>query len=384
MWSTNQATRYQSRSLTDCIDGALLAIWPRRAQQELLLDLGEHKLWDQATRRAAVEDAANWFVRELGLPATLYFEAHASRVEVEDEYASTVARRLDDFACLGEPVVGVAKWASTIAPALGSSAKTLANSLSGPMRTDRADHRWLRVIARAERGHAHNGAWCFHRRSLETTVDALSSLANTAILDAGDALVVFSLLALWQRRRSTRTVRGNRGRPKTRRKTPKPIARLLGELAKPSQPLALVRLARHLKPDAGRAVAELAIEAALTEAHLAPHLTRSTVPGCGGAISGESWLRAAEAALTEAAGLVSVEDRAIFAFRVDRQRAWHAQRPQSVADAQLRSHPYVRACLVLEQVVFNLETETTAFAPATPGLLMLLPALRSRGLVEEL
>lgn len=370
-------------SLADCIDRAMTVMWPRRAHQELLLDLGERKQWDQAGRREAVAEATAWLIRELGLPGTVSVEAGASPAREDDEHARALARRLGHVAGLGEPTVGVAAWACGIAPALGSSAKTLANSLSGPLRADRGDHRWLRVIASTERGRDHRQAWCFHRRGPETMAEALASLAGTTMFDAGDALVVLSLLALWQRRRAPAKARGNRGRPETRRATPKPVAALLGGLAQPAQAVALVNLARHLEPEAGRAVSELAIESALTEAHLAPHPSRSVPQGRGAATSGESWLAAAEAALTGAGGLVADEDRAVFAFRVDRQRAWRARRPQSVADGHLRSHPYVAACLALEQTIINPETETAPFAPATPGLLMQLPALRSRGLLED-
>lgn len=371
-------------SLADCLDRAAAAMWPRRAHQELLLDLGERKQWDLAIRRRAVDEAAAWLVRELQLPPSYPVTRDGARAVVdEDQHARAVARSLGRVAGLSAPIVGVATWACGIAPALGSSAKTLANSLSGPLRADRGDHRWLRVIAGTIRGRPHSDAWCFHRRCPETMARMLGSLAGKATFDAGDALVVLSLLALWQRRRPTTKARGNRGRRESRRATPKPVAALIGGLAQPLQAVALVNLATHLEPAAGRALAELAIEAALTEAHLAPHPTRSVSRGRGSATSGESWLAAAEAALRETGSLVPDEDRAVFCFRVDRQRAWRARRSQSVVDEDLRRHPYVGACLALEQTIINPEAENTPLAPATPGLLMLVPALRSRGLLES-
>lgn len=372
-------------SLADCIDRAAAAMWPRRTHQELLLDLGERKQWDPASRRETVVEAAAWFIRELALPLSVSVDAEAANCDHgSDEDVLDLARTLGRVGRQeGASARGVAAWARAIAPALGSSAKTLANSLSNPLRADRCDHRWLRAIARAVQGRGHPDAWCFHRRGPQAMADALASFAATPTFDAGDALVVLSLLALWQRRRSTATARGNRGRRHTRRATPKPVASLIGGLAQPAQAAALVKLALHLEPTAGRVVAELAIESALTEAHLAPHPTRSARHGPDATTSGESWLAAAENALTEAGSLVTDEDRAVFAFRVDRQRAWRARRPQSVVDEHLRRHPYVAACLALEQAIIDPGFAMVPFAPATPGLLMLLPALRSRGLVEE-
>jgi len=212
---------------------------------------------------------------------------------------------------------------------------------------------------------------------------AVRPLGAVERFDAGDALVVLSLLALWQRRRPTERVKGNRGRSRSRRTTPKPVAALLGGLAQPAQATALVMLARHLDPEAGRALSELAIEAALTEAHLAPHPTRSSASAGVPGTSGESWLRAAENAIEETGALLAEEDRAVLAFRIDRQRAWRARRPQSVEDDRLGRHPYVAACLALEQRIINPEAEAARFATGTTGLLMLLPALRSRGLLEK-
>lgn len=130
-------------------------------------------------------------------------------------------------------------------------------------------------------------------------------------------------------------------------------------------------------------MAELGIESALTEAHLEAHPSRAASQGYGATLNSESWLKATEAALAEAGSLVADEDRDVFDFRVDRQRAWLERRPQSVASEHLRRHPYVAACIILEETIIDPERETVPFMATTPGLLMLLPALRSRGLVED-
>ena len=370
--------------LGDCLGRAIIAMWPRRAHQELLLDLGERKGWDADDRGEAIGAAAAWLIGELGLPPTVSMDGPLARAEHEgDGPVLDRARALGLTAKLGEPTAGVAAWVCGLAPALGSSAKTLANSLSRGLRSDRGDHRWLRVVTRVANGGGDRDAWCFHRRSPHSMGRAVRPLGAVERFDAGDALVVLSLLALWQRRRPTERVKGNRGRSRSRRTTPKPVAALLGGLAQPAQATALVMLARHLDPEAGRALSELAIEAALTEAHLAPHPTRSSASAGVPGTSGESWLRAAENAIEETGALLAEEDRAVLAFRIDRQRAWRARRPQSVEDDRLGRHPYVAACLALEQRIINPEAEAARFATGTTGLLMLLPALRSRGLLEK-
>ena len=75
-------------------------------------------------------------------------------------------------------------------------------------------------------------------------------------LDALDTQLLFSLIALWQRRRPTSAVRANRARLSTRRTAPKPLVRLRDTLILPDQALALLGI-EHL------GVRALAIEAAL-------------------------------------------------------------------------------------------------------------------------
>ena len=82
-------------SLADCLERAVEAMWPRRAQQELLLDLGERKEWDLANRRVAVEGAGAWLIRELGLPPSVSVDAAAPRAGEDGvEHARSLARTL--------------------------------------------------------------------------------------------------------------------------------------------------------------------------------------------------------------------------------------------------------------------------------------------------
>lgn len=328
------------------------------------------------------DGAATWLVRELGLPASVTLDIEGPRDGNGDEHARSLLRSLGRRAKLGEPAPGVAAWACGAAPALGVSAKTLANSVSGTLRSERSDHRWLRVLARVSSGHSDSDAWCYHRRTPAALGKALGSMAVSGALDAGDAVIVLSLLALWQRRRSTALARGNRGRHEPRRSTPKPLAALIGGLVQPSQPTALVKLAMHLAPDAGRAVPELALEAALTEAHLSPHPSRSVVRGRDQHAASESWLKSAQLALNEANGMLHGRDAAVFAFRIERQRAWREARPQPDEDESLRSHPYVAACLALERKILDPFSDPGRLEYDSPGVLMQLPALRARDLLE--
>ncbi len=125
--------------LADCIDRAVTAMWPRRAHQELLFDLGERKQWDHGDRRAAVEEATAWLVRALGLPPVVSVCRDGRPAGAADEHARALAQQLGRAACRGETTIGIAAWLCGIAPALGSTAKTLANSLSGAIRTERSD-----------------------------------------------------------------------------------------------------------------------------------------------------------------------------------------------------------------------------------------------------
>ncbi|MEZ4319740.1 MAG: hypothetical protein R3F61_19645 [Myxococcota bacterium] len=164
------------------------------------------------------------------------------------------------------------------------------------------DHRWLLLITRIVSGgltDVHSNAWLYHRRTLFKTGALLFGMARGGTFDASDALLVFSLLALWQRRRPTDTVRSNKGRTTPRRETAKPVAALGGSIVSPGQIAPLVRLSTGIAD--GQRLALVALEAALTEAHLAPHQARRTK---GTEVwDGESWLRAVECALDDVSGV---------------------------------------------------------------------------------
>ena len=355
------------------LDGVLLhgirTIWPRRSQRELLFDLGERKGWTEEVFEEAVARAADWMVRELLLPI---------EVQVGRGVAPDLSRLRIIGADLTEGPTGssVAKWIRGIAPAAGSSPKTLANSLRTGLRSDRPDHRWLAAIARIAAPPSDDftvDAWLFHRRSPTSVGQALSQIGGRTVLDTGDALLLFSLIALWQRRRPTERVRGNKGQERSRRETPKPVAALGGAIASLGQFGHLMRVADVLG-DPGP-LRLLTLEAALTEAHLGPHRARRSQ---GEPLeTGESWLNTVSRVI-EAPDYCAADERAAFAFRVERMRAWRDSRAMEPLH-DTPDIPYVRATMALERTRRH-DAPSETFPASDEGLLMLLPLLRSRGL----
>jgi hypothetical protein len=351
---------------------AILAMWPRRAQQELLLDLGERKGWTGDDYASRVAEVAVWLRDELMLPEPIATGGVASPDSGWRDLREWASQRRH------EATSGVARWALELAPAVGTAPKTLANSLRGGLSSARADHRWLSLVARAAREPVREDAWVFHRRTAAGVSSALAAMATHAPYDAADAMLLLSLLALWQRRRPTSDARANRGRLRSRRETPKAVAALRGTLIEAGQIAPLMKLASALPSTGGaRAVALVALEAALTEAHLAPHPARLT--GEQPVDTGEGLLRAVEAALARHGDLVG-HDGDAYAFRIDRMRAWRDRRSQAPPSDRVSDLPYVAASMALEQ------RETPSPAPdwetTTPGLLMLIPLLRHRGLAR--
>lgn len=369
MSADTQARPAAALALFAILDRALGAMWPRRTHQELLLDLGERKGWDADDRAEALAESARWMADELRL------DVPHREVPAEDV---TSIEALHALRIHGNGRVtngGVGRWVETLAPAVGTGPKTLSNSLSKGLRPDRADHRWALAIARIASGavtDAHVDAWSYHLRTPTNTAALLSKMGAAGHHDVGDAVLLFSLLSLWQRRRPTEAVRSNRGRPRSRRTTPKPVASLAGSLVSHGQIPHLLGLARTI--DGGRLLARLTLEAALTEAHVAPHLPRGAprtdTP------DGESWLRMVDAAVADLKPLLGAEDCGAFAFRVESMRAWRdrraIQRPIDTPEI-----PYVQASLALA-AWRNDESHSLTCSSGAPGVMMLLPLLRRR------
>lgn len=360
-------------SIHTVLHNAIAAMWPRRTQRELLLDLGEHKGWTDDDYARRVAEVATWLRDELTLPDPIPACGPTKADLGWHDLREWASNRQQ-----GEASSGVARWAMELAPAVGTAPKTLANSMRGGLSSSRSDHRWLTLIARAGHEPAREDAWVFHHRTAASVSAALGAIAARAPCDAAGSMLVFSLLALWQRRRPTADARGNRGRARSRRDTPKAVAALRGTLIAAGQVAPLMTLAAALPASsAGRVVALVAVEAALTEAHLAPHparLSDSQQPD-----TGEGLLRAVESALVRHRDLLG-SDAEAFGFRVERMRAWRDRRPQSPPSDHVSGLPYVAASMALER------REAISPAPEwetdTPGLFMLIPMLRRRGLVR--
>lgn len=358
--------------LHDALGRAILDVWPRRSQQELLLDLGEHKRWGTEDRTEALGRVARYLYEEHGVTRTIVL-----REATTSSGVSEALRALGE-SLAGSVTVGVARWVCGLAPALGVSPKTLANGLRS-LRDGRSEHRWLRAIEGALRGDRRRDSWAYHRRTTEAVEKRLGEVLGGATPDAGDAILWMSLFAAWQRRRSTAEARGNKGRPTPRRHTPKPAAALVGSLLTPGQMAPLVGAALRVRGVAGQEIALLAIEAALTEAHLTAHRARAT--GRPDDARGSALLRVAERALGDARPLLDARDDDDLRFRIARMRAYRDGRPQDEGASSGVRSDYVRASLALERLRCGEPPGAGPFDASSPGLMMLLPLLRSRGLL---
>jgi len=362
-------------SLARGLELAIGSMWPRRAQRELLLDLGERKRWTPADASAAVQRLAAWLIEHLGLPS----ELEAVPAEVTPDVKARLAEVVGQIGF--EASTGVARWVEALAPTVGSGAKTLANSVSNRgLSSNRGDHRWLRLIARVSSGECPVDAWCYHSRTAGNVAHELAARLFRSDLDAADANLVVSLVSLWQRRRATSEVRANRGRTVTRRATPMPIAEVGFRMITPRQVEELAKLARKLPRDGGRSLALAAIEAALTTAHLAPHPARKSAKTPKDA--GEALLRSVERVI-DTCEVPLGADGPVLRFRVDNLRAYRDRRPQAPVTDTMRDSPYVRACLAIEAHRRSGVPIPTLDLSA-PGLLMLLPTLALRAAPSEL
>jgi hypothetical protein len=371
-----RATSSAMLPLAEVLSDMLLRIWPARRHQELLLDLGEHKAWTEGEHRAAVARFAEWLSDELLLPPTLRVEAPVPL----DEPRAVALSMLRPAG--GARSNGVGAGTSALARIVGSTPKTLANSLAEGLREDRPSHRWLLLLARSAAGTVDADAVVFHRRSPASVAAELSRRAGQPLLDAGDALLVMSLVSLWQRRRKPGEARAARGTELPRRLLPKPVSAVAGELIALPQVRALAELAVHQPAAAGRSIITVALEAALTEAHLAPHRPRrgSVTPEA----AGESWLRTTDDVLRreDVSRLLGAEDVGVLAWRIARMRAWRDRSPTPCPTEAATAHPYVVLAQAIDFARLRF-SPSVRFASRNEGYLMLIPQARRLGLVED-
>lgn len=364
----------RSAELAETLDRLQRRLWPRRSQVELLLDLGERKGWNESDRLAQLRAAASWLAQEevVGAVAPSRPQPGVEWASLREVLAPLAPDRLEGRAA------GTSSLLTFLAPAVGAHPKTLANSLREGIRTSRSDHRWLMLLGRVLSDPAPVDAWLFHRR----TPGALSSALAELVPDAGGALVILSLFALWQRRRAKVDARGNRGREQPRRRTPKPVAALGWQLIAPGQLPPLIGLATKLGSERGTALGLLAIECALTEAHLGPHPSRGSAADQAALIdSGEAFLRGAQSSLhaLSASRLVEPDEAGAISYRIDRMRAWRDGTPAARPTPAAETTPYVLASRALDDLYVGKLHSLPSFRASAPGLAMLLPQLRAAG-----
>jgi hypothetical protein len=321
-------------SLFDAIDTAARAMFPSRTATEALLDLGEHKAWTPDDRSVALADFVTFLVNQLGLPPDL------ASIPVEAPDLGRLRTRLWGGGADAE--TGVASWIAQVAPALGSAAKTLANSRPRTPDAGRPDHRWLFWLARTLDSSPSPEVCLYPTRTCSATAAWLGRWGADHVWDAADAMLLVSLVALWQRRRPVAEVRGQRGKPGSRRQAPKPVVRIAQTLCQLGQVHALVDLliALHGAKHAAPWLAPV-LESALNSAHLQMHPDRRGVAATNAA----GLFRAIEAELHRIDGPACASLR----WRIDRMRAWHHQRELTAPPTELADDGYVQWSFWLER-----------------------------------
>jgi len=350
-------------------------MWPHGSQVERLLDLGERKQPTEADVAERFDELATWLAAE-GVLASGVGQRQGSAVGASELKAALLPLGRSSTATRA---AGTSALMTFLAPAVGATPKTLANSLTGGLRASRPDHRWLLALHRVVSGSFPVDAWLYHRR---TPADLAAALGVAASPDAGDALLLLSLIALWQRRRPTKEARGNRGAQRPRRLTPKPVAALEWQLISPGQVPHLVDIASGLGDERGTALGLLAVECALTEAHLAPHPSRGEAADQEALVdSGEGFLRAAERGLAGLAeeSLVDPAERAVIVYRIARMRAWRDGSTPPTLPPDDGINGYAAACVALDDLRSGKIGSLPSFGASAPGLAMLLPQLRAAG-----
>lgn len=362
--------------LANLLDRALSLIWPQRQRQEALLDLGEQKGWQDDDRGAALQRVAHWLLttgvvgQVADLPDVLPLLPRDARQR---------AARFVEVAPLRESV-GVAGDLVTLAPLLGTTPKTLANGLSRGLRPDRPDHRWLLLLARLAEPTSLMADLPYHQRSVAAVGGLLGRLrahVDAGQPDAVDALVVLSLLALWQRRRPTTEVRAHRGRARARRSTPIPLAKVAGDLMADRQVEVL------LDPQQTRVDGQIALvvfEAAFTLAHLEPRAPRIAPPPAS-----VRWPERLHRALTRhdiAAFLDQGSLGSHLRHRLAILEAWRVRQPWPHPPPEIADHPHVRFGAALAYLrsggALAAGDREAMLVSDWPGRAMLAPLLKER------
>lgn len=334
-------TQARQTQLCAALQCALTSMAPRRSERERLLDLRLHG--------AAMEDLTD------GLAALSTFLGQdldlAERWQVQlpdgddqhrrdfERFKAALLAQAGANAAIRERAPGVAKWVAVVAPALDVAPKTLANSLARGLRPARRDHRWLAWLVDSHGGELQSAAWFFHDRTGEAVTQTLARWHGARRWTVADALLLFSLTALWQRRRDSATARAHRGRAVPRRTMAKPAAALDDWLVSASQVAPLCRLIEGLHggtdPQRASLLSAFVIEATLTQAHIVMH----SATGRQRRRSGERLLHAAERELRA----VGSELAPLLRWRIALMRAWRDKTALPLPEHDLADQsPYVQ------------------------------------------
>lgn len=360
------------------LDSALNVMWAKRKEIEALLDLGERKNWSANDRASAVREAAMWLERTLAL--TLPQPTASTEIATGSRGFAEVRAWAENQT--RDSTGGAAQWIQFVASATGVSAKTLANQLSVRSKDQAYSStalRWLSTIEAALSERLDAEAVWFHRRTPQSISRQIARWSESKFCTSADALLIVSMLALWQRRRDTRTVRANRGTARSRKETPLPCGVVGAALVSEGQFCALVKLANAMRDEPREQLFAVAFEAALTAAHFGPHPVRVRRSGAADAgVVGPS-LDVVESTRKRTA--LNDTDKDVVSFRIELMRAYDADQP--LRNTSTAPGEYARAAAAINRIRYgeSLESEPR-FSATAPGIVMIVNQLRRLGLVE--
>lgn len=362
---------------------AIRLLWPRRKKQELWLDLGERKHWSDRDLLHACEQAARQLAAHGLCPEDL---GEASVIQAVQRGAKDLRDRAKWLIAHHprERSTGVGWSTRELAPLVGASPTTFANSLSDGFRPDRLDHLWMEALADPDS--IVLDQVLFHRRTRRSLhhfwVDLPVVLCKGPLL--GARVVLMSLLALNQHRKPTAEVRANRGVAKPRRDTPKPAAALIDISVGPHQAQHLIAACgEHANEPRVSQIAQLVMEAILVRTLFDAHVSRSTERDRG---PFPNWVKGC---LDAAAPLLG-DDLDVWRFRVQRMEAYHERRSFEPYTLPEHPHPYVEASTHLawiydhrrqdscDETVERLRRVVQLWEQDGPGLVMLGPQITAR------
>ncbi len=302
--------------MCDLLDRGSLLMWPKRSAQELLFDLGERKKWDETQRLAAVASCAAWWSRwgvgpknpqPFGIDVLVGSAGHPGNIS---------SKKQSFIEALGKRQRPLQVNLTTCTKDVSKQPQRLVSEQTELITVGCYASRYIQQPLPK--------GFLYHRRSiahLNEALDVCYGHLQIEQMDTADAMLLFSLISHWQRRRPTQEVRANRQKEQTRRATPKPIARLLESLlARGRFQPNLDFASEHSSPS----IVSLLSELALTNAFLASHTPRRTKDKTETPDStGQEWLDAIKDHLSKPEVRALVECEAdFFDYRAQVMRAY--------------------------------------------------------------